>query len=296
MALKKIAAFLALTLYSATVFGNFSQIASLKELDEEVSKANEKTLIVFDVDEVLITTEDQFGHPSSESVVGPLLNNARAKAVTSEQKKELEDKLSLCFLQPKRFLVEKESPKYIKELQNKGIKVIALTSCRTGSFGVVPKVERWRIDHLLSLNINFDPAFSHVERCHLTEIAKEGISAPLYEQGVLFSRGYKKGEVLKAFLKKANFSPSKVIFIDDLVENLASVQEEMQALNIECKVYHYTGANKFVKKASEEILSYQLNHLLQKKQWLSDKEVSCLLKSQAKMLETTPFPKTKLAP
>ncbi len=255
-----------------------TQIFSMKELAEEIEKSDEKTLVVFDVDEVLITTKDHFIHPYADDFFFPLVKQAMLKATTEEEKKDLQEKLSLSMLLPERVLIEKEMPSLIKTLQEKGVKVIALTSCPTGTFGVIPQVERWRIEHLKSLDISFRSSFPKIERYFLTEIKKEGTPAPLFEEGVLFSKGYKKGEVLKAFFKKGDFYPSKVIFIDDLQENLETVKAELESLNIPFQGYQYSGAERFFKTADKAILTYQFNHLMQTKEWLSDTEVEKRLK------------------
>ncbi len=70
-----------------------------------------------------------------------------------------------------------------------------------------------------------------------------------------------------------------MIFIDDLEENLASVQAEMQALSIPFQGYQYTGAERFFKQADEEVLKHQFEHLMEKKEWLSDAEVKVRLAS-----------------
>lgn len=269
-----------ITAFIASIFcisylqADYIQIKSFKEISNELQNSDKSTLIVFDVDEVLITTEDHFIHPYADHILVPLIKKAMAAAATPEEKKDLEEKLSLSMLQPKRILIEEETPKLIQTLKNRGIKVIALTSCPTGAFGIISKVERWRINHLNSLDINFASSFPNVNRQFLDEIAVPGKTAPLYEEGVLFSKGYKKGEVLKAFFKQCNFHPSKVIFIDDLYENLDSVKAELTDLNIEFKGYQYIGATRFFKQeADESILNYQFAHLIKNKEWLSDLEV-----------------------
>ena len=253
---------------------DYAKIESFKEISNELKNSDPTTLVVFDIDEVLITTEDHFIHPYADGIFLLLVREAMADAKTSKEKMDVEEKLSLSMLKPKRTLVEEEMPELIKDLKEKGVKVIALTSCPTGKFGIIPSVERWRIDHLDSLGINFSSSFPAIGRQFLTEIAAPGKSAPLYEEGVLFSKGHKKGEVLKAFLRQSKFRPSKVIFIDDLRENLDSVKGVLKALNIEFKGYQYVGATRFFKKkADSAMLNYQFTHLIKNGEWLSDIEV-----------------------
>ncbi len=267
------------------VYANYAQVFSFKELASEFEKLNEQTLVVFDVDEVLITKEDQVFHKNADKIVMPLLDQARQKAITQEEKKDLENAYSLGLVLPKSVLIEKEIPSFIKNLQQKHVKVIALTALPSGTIGVVPKIERWRIDHLKSVNIDFSLSFPKVERHSFNEITKPGKSAPLYEEGVLFSGGYTKGEVLKAFLKWRKFNPSKIVFIDDVPQNLDSVKAELQSLNenIDFRGYQYTGAKRFYKEPDEFVIKYQFDYLRQNKKWLNDAETEqCLSKNNLK--------------
>lgn len=274
---KSILSFIFIALNVSFAFGDTIRISSLSELKKEFEKTDEKTLIIFDIDEVLITTQDHFMHPYADTIFLPMIHRAFSQATTPEEKKEVEENLSLCMLLPKRVLIEEETLRLIKDLQKRRIKVIALTSCPTGRFGVIPKVERWRIEHLNELNISFASSFPDRKRESFTEMASPGKPAPLFEEGILFSKGYKKGQVLKEFIKRCQFHPTKVIFIDDLEENLASVQAEMQAISIPFQGYHYTGAERFFKEADKEILKLQFEHLMEKKEWLSDEKVKVRL-------------------
>lgn len=76
MILKVLFALIVLALNQPSLFANYAQIFSFKELEEELKKSDEKTLIVFDVDEVLITTEDHFIHPYADEAFFPLIQQA----------------------------------------------------------------------------------------------------------------------------------------------------------------------------------------------------------------------------
>ena len=262
-----------LSVQISVAFASYPQISSLHELEEALSKADEKTLIVFDVDEVLITTKDHFLHPYALDDFFLWAQRAFENAKSEEEKIDVEEKLSLCMLLPERVLIEENAPKLIEKLQKKKAKVIALTSCRTGTFGVIPKVEKWRFEHLQSLGVDFSSAFSHIPRHEFHAMASSGKRAPLFENGILFSKGYEKGDLLLAFLKVSDFKPTQVIFIDDLTENIESVEKALQSLNIPCKSYHYLGAKRFFKKPDAQILRAQFEHLMRHREWLSDEEI-----------------------
>ncbi len=58
--LKTLLFFIFFALNVTFAFGDTIRISSLSELKKEFAKADGKTLIIFDVDEVLITTQDHF--------------------------------------------------------------------------------------------------------------------------------------------------------------------------------------------------------------------------------------------
>ncbi len=249
-------------------FANIGSIASLNELSDHWEQANETTLIIFDVDEVLITTEDHFSHPYAKYIALPLMLKF---ILTSHSKKETENSLSLSYLLTKKILIEDFSPSLIKKLQNNRVPVIALTHSATGPLGLIPEATTWKINLLKEYNIHF--SLFEIDRLFIQNASQNKI-LPFLEQGVLFAEGHSKGAVLKAFFKQCNFHPLKVIFIDDSITNVEDVHFAMTSIGIECLSYQYTGANRFFKKeANKAILTYQFEYLLEKKQWLTDNEV-----------------------
>lgn len=268
-------------LFAIAIFGMptlaIAQILPISSLAELPVNPSVNTLVVFDIDQVLIMTEDHFIHPHAEHIFLEKRQKALESATNEQELKDMEETLSLSLLMPKRILVENESPAILRNLR-KSAKTIALTSMPSGKFGLIPSIADWRVNHLKTLDIHFNEAFVKHERFVLRELEKPGKTLPLYHSGILFSSGYTKGEVLVAFFKKMNHYPSKVIFVDDLIENLNSVEEALEALGIPFEGYHYLGAHRYFQEIDEELLDYQFQHLIQRKEWLSDKEVRKRLK------------------
>jgi len=69
-------------------------------------------------------------------------------------------------------------------------------------------------------------------------------SKPVYYKGILFTNGYPKTEVLGDFLHETNYVPSKIIFIDDHLEYVESLNRFAIKKEIPFQGYHYTGADK----------------------------------------------------
>lgn len=257
------------------------QIYCISEISDQIKTNENDVLVIFDVDEVLITTSDIFIHPECDSIFLKLVLQEFEKAKTPEDKEKLENLLSLSMARPVRHLVEESTPIFIKKVQKQGIKTIALTSCQTGKFGVIPLVEHWRIDQLKALDIDFSSSFDWIGPVRFTEIAKKDKPAPLFEKGILFSKGYSKGEVLEAFLKRLNWKPSKVIFIDDLAENLQSLKQYLDALNIPFAGFQYLKANLPQEKINAALIEFQFRHLIDTGEWLNDETVIEIIQNQA---------------
>lgn len=257
-------------LFIATIgSANITEIFHLQEIERELQNIDEKTLVVFDVDEVLIMTKDHFIHPYAIHVV----DRVAQRELANHSKSAIDELISLCFLLPERILIEESTPSLIKRLQGQNIKTIALTSCQTGTLGLIRSVENWRVEDLKSFDIDFSSSFPEYERLVFDELKSPSHPSPLFESGVLFSKGYQKGKVLKAFLDRIDFVPSKILFIDDLSHNLLSVKDEFQLEGIPYHLFYYTGASRYFKKLNEALIEYQLIHLIHHKEWLSDDEI-----------------------
>jgi hypothetical protein len=58
----------------------------------------------------------------------------------------------------------------------------------------------------------------------------------------MFSSGFPKGVILKAFLEKVNWRPGRIFFFDDMCSFAESVAQEMASLHIPCQAFVYQGA------------------------------------------------------
>ncbi len=278
---------LASTLVLNLLCASFTKIDSFSDWKCDFDSLGVDSLVVFDVDEVLITTLDGFIHPKAERAFDEALQSIlldqsicenATKNIAISKKQWLENQFSLSMLLPKRVLVEEEIVSILQKLQDRGVKVIALTSCPSGKFGVIPKVELWRSKHLNSLGIHFENSFPSITCVSFDEMKLEGKRAPLFYRGILFSKGYEKGEVLNAFLEQIEMVPSQIIFFDDLESNIQSCDTSLQEMQIPFSGIEYRGADSISQDVSKEHIQFQLEYLLRTKIWLDDKQV------QSKML------------
>jgi len=132
----------------------------------------------------------------------------------------------------------------ILSLHHKGIKMLALSHCITGSFGmgsdIIPSVPRWRYEKLKDSGIDFSSSFENQE-ITFEYTMKMKTFHPLYYKGILFTDYVCKGSMLGKFLETIRWKPSNVIFFDDKLTNLQAVQMAMHAKNIPFQGFLYKG-------------------------------------------------------
>ena len=136
-------------------------------------------------------------------------------------------------------------------------KKIALTASPTGECADGTLMTKCRYQELKDKGITFEATTFDIEEpfdldepFDLKELAYEG-QCPTYYKGILFSLRKSKGSpskgtVLCTFLEKINYTPKWVVLVDDLEENLVSVQNELKKRypdKINFIGILYTGAN-----------------------------------------------------
>ncbi len=112
--------------------------------------------------------------------------------------------------------VEQETVSVVKDLQEKGLTVIALTA--RGVYLAYRTFEQ-----LEQLGIYFSKS------CPQKIAAPYGAPQPaLYLEGIIFCGGMNKGDVLLHWLNQMDYTPQKIIFVDDKLKNINSVEQAMR--------------------------------------------------------------------
>ena len=252
------------------------QINDFKELQHIVLKADQDTLVIFDVDNVLIHPKDHILKERNKLYCESIVYALNARLTLSEAKIYQ----SIAWLQRYNEPVEPKMIQLIQELQNRNIRVLALTNCITGKHGYIEAVEDWRINELTQFNYHFDYSWPKLEeKFFKTFISKENDSFPLFKHGILFTNRHSKGDILKLFLEYAHYHPHKIIFIDDNKSYLESVQKVASELNTEFTGVHYTFVyDTPLEPLNEKRAALQFEILEKEKIWLSDHQADSYLK------------------
>lgn len=220
-------------------------VNTMKEVFEQFTQVDAKTWAIFDIDMVLIQPSDPAFQMPNVKRFGPVCK--RIVQNLSPEKKRIF--LDLMTVSSDPILVDASTPSLLQELRDKGAAVMALTASFTGSFGSIDKMETWRTQHLRRLGIDFSRSAPYAKSLSFNHLASFRGNFPSYIDGVLFVNGkaVSKGEAFLAFIEQTQLLPERVIFVDDLEENLKSVEEAIQTLGkpIEYHGLHYHGAKEY---------------------------------------------------
>jgi hypothetical protein len=197
-----------------------------------------ETLVIFDIDNTILESVNQQGSPQW---VTALIKHAQDLGMNPEQAYTLiEPILHDVFMATEVKPVEPEIVSLIAQLQQQNIPVIGLTARST-------RMVTATIKHLssiaLSLNQTSLSLKNNLEIAHLP-VPHEAH----YHEGVLYCGGVNpKGRTLETLLKSTSYMPEKIIFVDDQLRYLTSVETVAAELKIPFIGIHYTRLDEKVK-------------------------------------------------
>lgn len=201
------------------------------------------TLVLFDVDETLITLTDRldFSWPFRLQLLWhfPQFINKQA----------WEFVYSHLWQQAEFLLVEPIVAQFIQQLRSCGCIVLGLTSMESGSYGVIPNMPEWRYQTLAHFGIVFTQMFGDSIFINFSSYRN---NYPVLYKGILCANQQPKGKVLKAFLQQYNIQPKKIIFFDDQIEALQSVGDVCVQLHIPYALYKYKGVKNIQNRGNED--------------------------------------------
>jgi hypothetical protein len=212
-----------------------TRIFNLAPLKKALEEAKQNTLVIFDVDEVLIIPTDEFRltHPYRKILV----KNLQERLPYSNRELLFSIILNQCDYR----LVDPYILTILAIIKNHRIPAIALTKSFVGNLGIVESVSDKMIASLKKLQINFEELSPIKEEIPIPEMVKQGKS-PLFKEGILMTAKLDKGEALNYLLQKANYYPSEILFIDNDISNLLSIQRICDNLLINFQGFEYRGA------------------------------------------------------
>lgn len=256
-------------------------ISSYSDLEVKLNTVSNRSLVLFDVDDVLITAADVFAKGNDIPI--DLKIKLLFKYPSLIFKKNWEAVYSLLWDKAPRYLVDPNIPNIVSTLKEKNVPTIMLTSMESGSYGNIESFPKWRFNMLKDFGINLSGQF---ENQVFNTMPQHRGNYPLLYNGILCANQESKGRVLEELIKKNNLSPDKIFFIDDSQQNLKEVQKACKRMNIPCQLFHFKGVAK--KTVNSDIAFSQIENLIINEKWLSDyylSEDSILPKSYSHSLD-----------
>ncbi|WP_375327330.1 DUF2608 domain-containing protein [Candidatus Tisiphia endosymbiont of Nemotelus uliginosus] len=139
-------------------------------------------------------------------------------------------------------LVDPYIANILKSLWEMQIPTMGLTKLYTGNFGVIEDFTQWRLNELKAINIDFTRS-APLQDEMLVEGIEVGGGIPTMKGGVILTANVDKGQILSSILRKKNYYPKQIIFVDDLLENLEAVGTICADLRINFQGFEYKGAS-----------------------------------------------------
>lgn len=264
-----------------------SEIISCPQMDtffDTVGQLTTRDLVVCDVDQVLIEAKDHVLSGQGDAYKLPWLNAAQHSL-----DQDIFDLLYSIIIRDRPVrLTDPRWPNILTHLKGQNIPTAALTAFWNGPYGVLKDVGLQRLEQMRDLGLALNPLHLINTKEHaFTDVnPKRPATPPTYRDGVMFTCYVPKGEALKAFLTWADHKPKRVIFLDDRVSHLKSVQAACADLGIDFVGYHVTLCYDPPQKTNKDLANFQFSYLYAHKQWLSDQEATKLMKTTSLPLPT----------
>ena len=251
---------------------------NIEIIEKEFASANKNTLFITDITDVLLEPKSQLFKTPNEALLNRFLNDFISKGC-GQNKLEREKVFSIVVQQPVE-PVDENFVRIIRELQERNVKVLALTNGLIGSFGYIDSMEDFSIQQLNDLGYHLENSWSELKSITLTLESGKQI---LFKNGVIFvsklTSKASKGECLLAFLEHIRIQPKKIIFVDDKRKNLESVAEIARKIGARFVGIEYTGAlEKKNDPISDKHAQLQLSILEKEHKLLSDDEIESMLR------------------
>lgn len=215
-------------------------VTSMSEIEKWSDIADSNTLILFDMDYTLVMPKN----PAFHRPVYKKYKDWRRELINSLTVHEKTFFSAVFITNGALSLVEQYTAQIIENLQNRCVPLIIFTSSSVGTIGAISRVEDWRYKELSRLGIDNSFSFVNKSPTQFDTLNSQRGNYPLFKNGILSTNGSNntKGNVIKAFLELLDWKPTKVIFIDDELRNLNSVESSLSALGIPFIGLQYNGS------------------------------------------------------
>ena len=247
-------------------------------IKDEIAKLKSGDMVVLDVKHVIFYSSDQVMLHEHKS----FFKQKFAQIEANLGKEEATRLKSIVLSSYKPIIVDHEIAELINKAQKSGIIVFALTSGNTSNYGIIPNRADLRIKTIKDIGIDFSKSMNlpYIDLSGEMPLStKDGSSNPIFQEGVIFAAKRPKGEILGKFLNFSKLDPEKIIFVDNQLKNVLSVEEKCKELDIDYTGIHFTKLhNKPSTQLDKKIAEKKFEILLAESRWIDDNEASLMIK------------------
>lgn len=247
-------------------------------INDKIARLKKGDMVLLDVKHVIFYSSDQVMLHEHKS----FFKQKFAQIQKSLGKEEAVRLKSIVLSSYKPIAVDQEISEIVSRAQKSGIIVFALTSGNTNDYGIIPNRADLRIKTLKDIGIDFSKSteLDYIDLSKEMVLSKEkDRSKPIFQDGVIFAAKRPKGEILGKFLRLSKLKPGKIIFVDNQLENVLSVEATCKELGIDYTGIHFTKMyNKPSKPLDKEIAEKKFEILLAENRWIDDNEASLMVK------------------
>jgi hypothetical protein len=202
----------------------------IDEIRETLRKADQDTLVTFDIDGVILAARDLILRPKATDIREAIFREYEQKY----DEDRIQHMYALLYARVTEQLVETKIIEIINELRVNQIPNIAYTTMSRRKYIKFPMA--FRLSLLRQKCISF--SFEGVDKTFLW-----GNEAG-YKSGLLFSVHHPKGEALQHFLENiVHWKPKHIIHVDDKMKNHNSILEKCGELRIQYTGFDYQAAS-----------------------------------------------------
>lgn len=256
---------LALLISILTSLQSFAEIKEARSMHEVAGYITPGALVIFDLDNTVLEAVQTLG---TDQFFTFLVKKAEAQGLQGHFAKQKALELATPIQPVSRVrLVEGITKNFIRELQTRNYTVMALTA-RPASW------TEGTLKQVTSLGIDFTRTAPPLSSGRFA-----GTPSGQYAGGVLFlPAGLEKGPTLLQFLHDRNLHPTQIIFVDDKLTNVQSVDASLTEARIPAIAIRYGAADLRVKNFDKDLAAFEYDYFLNTGVFLSDDDAYRMLK------------------
>lgn len=239
-----------------------ADIIEIQHIDDIRPYVIENALCLFDIDDTLIDNPFSLGSPPWRSWVKSKLSSYNSNFV-------LYDALTLYIAQHAPYkTVEPTTAPLIADLQDRGHTALAFTARgRTQWYTTdIDGVDRFTHAQLNHVGIDFKKTALPPEL--------QNLEPTYFDNGIIFAQHIKKGDLLTHLFKDLKYCPSLIIFIDDKLDQVQSVEAAVKQSGIPYIGFWYRRSEMDRKNFNAMTANIQMESLLFNDEIISDEKAA----------------------